>query len=186
MEKSLVILKPDTSERKLIGKVITRFESAGLTIVAAKIVKPTDQQIDKHYQIDNDDYCMSIGCKSSNIPLISYSEAISQMGQIKADELRNKGKTVLGWNLNYMKRQPLFVMIVEGNNAIARIRAIVGSTNPPDALPGTIRFEYGVDSIEQANINKRGCENLVHASGTSDEAEREIIIWFPEFTLQEN
>lgn len=181
MEQSLVILKPDTTERKLIGEVISRFEKAGLKIVATKIATPTDEQINKHYQIDNADYCTSIGCKSNNMDVISYSDAINQHGQQKADELKNMGETVLGWNRNYMKRQPLFVMILEGHKAISRIRSIIGSTNPPNAAPGTIRFEFGMDSIEQANNEKRGAENMVHASGAPDEAANEISIWFPEF-----
>lgn len=179
MQRSLVILKPDTTERKLIGAVISRFENAGLNMIATKITTPTDQQIDKHYQIDNNDYCCSIGCKSSNLPVLTVKEAMEQGHN--ADELINIGKTVLGWNRNYMKRQPLYIMIVEGNNSIARIRSIIGSTNPPNALPGTIRFEYGKDSIEQANKEERGAENLVHASGNQEEANVEISIWFPEF-----
>lgn len=182
MEKSLVIFKPDTSERKLIGKIIDRFESAGLSIVATKLITPDDKQIDKHYQIDNDDYCTSIGCKSGNIPVITFAEATEQYGEQKAIELRDMGRTVLGWNRNYMKRRPLFTLLVEGNKAISRIRSIIGSTNPPNALPGTIRFEYGIDSIEQANAEQRGAENLVHASGSVDEANTEIGIWFPELS----
>ena len=179
MEKSLVILKPDTAERKLIGMVLARFEAAGLSIAATKIAVPTDQQIDRHYQIDNDDYCCSIGCKSSKLSVMTVKEAREQGHN--ADELIKMGRTVLGWNRNYMKRSPLFIMVVEGNNAISRIRNIIGSTNPPNAAPGTIRFEYGVDSIEQANQEQRGAENLVHASGSKEEAENEISIWFPEF-----
>lgn len=178
MEKSLVILKPDTTERKLVGTVISRLEAAGLSIVASKILTPTDQQIDKHYQIDNDDYCCSIGCKSSKLPVLTVKEAKEQGHN--AEKLVAMGREVLGWNRNYMKRQPLFIMVVEGNNAITRIRSIIGSTNPPNAAPGTIRFEYGVDSIEQANKEKRGAENLVHASGSVEEAEKEISIWFSE------
>jgi nucleoside-diphosphate kinase len=180
MEKSLVILKPDTIERKLVGTVISRFEAAGLDVVASKVVKPTDEQIDKHYQIDNADYCTSIGCKSASIPVITYQEAITTYSLERAEELKNMGVSVLGWNRDYMKRKPLISFIVQGNKAISRIRAIIGSTNPPNAAPGTIRFEYGVDSIEQANLEHRGAENLVHASGAIDEAEREIEIWFPE------
>ncbi len=100
-----------------------------------------------------------------------------------AQELVNMGRAVLGWNRNYMKRQPLFIMIIEGNSAISRIRSIIGSTNPPNASPGTIRFEYGMDSIDLANKEQRGAENLVHASGSVEEATTEISIWFPEFSL---
>lgn len=180
MEKSLVILKPDTIERKLIGIMIQRFESAGLSILATKVSTPTDEQIDRHYQIDNDDYCCSIGCKSAKLNVMSVTEAIEQGHD--ANALINMGRTVLGWNRNYMKRKPLFIIIIQGNSAISRIRNIIGSTNPPNASPGTIRFEYGMDSIEQANSEKRGAENLVHASGSQEEAEREISIWFPEFS----
>lgn len=182
MEKSLVILKPDATERKLAGTIISRFEAAGLRIIASKISKATDAQIDSHYDLNSSDVCTIIGCKSAGIaPEVTYSEAVEQLGKSKAEELRTMGYTVLGWNRNYMQRSPLFVMILEGNNAISRIRSIIGSTNPPNALPGTIRFEYGMDSIPQANKEKRGAENLVHASGKPEEAVKEMSIWFPEF-----
>ena len=180
MEKSLVILKPDASERKLVGNIISRFEAADLKIVDTRMTLANDRQIDKHYQIDNDDYCISIGCKNFNTPILPYAEAVTKYGKERSDELKNNGKMILGWNRNYMKRSPLFVMIIEGDGAISRIREIVGSTNPEKASPGTIRAEYGIDNFERSNNEERGCENLVHASGSIEEAIREIEIWFPE------
>ncbi len=182
MEKSLVILKPDAIERALVGTIIERFESAGLQIVATKVINPTDEQIDRHYQIDNDDYCCSIGCKSAKLAVMTVKEA-SEQGH-DASKLIAVGREVLGWNRSYMKRKPLFVLVLQGVGAIKRIRSIVGSTNPPNAAPGTIRFQFGIDSIDQANLEKRGAENLVHASGEPDEALKEIAIWFAE--LHEN
>jgi nucleoside-diphosphate kinase len=80
-----------------------------------------------------------------------------------------------------MMRGNVFAFIIQGNNAITRIRSIVGATNPPLAQPGTIRFDFGVDSIDYANSENRGTENLVHASGSEEEALFEINLWFPEF-----
>jgi nucleoside-diphosphate kinase len=180
MEHSLVIIKPDAYERKLVGKILERLESVGLTILNAKVVQATDLQIDMHYQINNDDYCISIGCKNFNLPVVTFDEAIDIHGHDKAIELRNYGKMILDWNRNFMKRSPLIIFIFKGTGAIARIRSISGTTNPPSALPGTIRFDFGIDSFDLSNAEKRGCENLIHASGDITDAKREIRIWFPE------
>lgn len=72
--------------------------------------------------------------------------------------------------LEYITRSPLVAMILQGENAIEKVRKINGNTNPAMAEYGTIRKKYGIDKTE----------NSVHASDCEVSAEREIGIWFPE------
>ena len=69
--------------------------------------------------------------------------------------------------------------VLEGNNAVKQARAITGATDPSKAERGTVRGDFGIDSAEKADKEKRAIENLVHASGTKEEAEKEIGLWFP-------
>jgi nucleoside-diphosphate kinase len=166
LQKSLVVLKPDALERKLIGEIIKRFETVGLQIVASKILVPSEDLLLKHYP-------------TTLAPIIG--EKSKSAGTDVGSNPTEYGLKVLSWNRNYMMRGNVFAFIIQGNNAITRIRSIVGATNPPLAQPGTIRFDFGVDSIDFANSENRGTENLVHASGSEEEAQFEINLWFPEF-----
>ncbi|MBI4351617.1 MAG: nucleoside-diphosphate kinase [Elusimicrobia bacterium] len=65
----------------------------------------------------------------------------------------------------------VLALVYQGENAVKGIRAVVGATNPEQAAPGTIRGSFG--RISQGNF-----ENVVHASGNVEEAEREVKIWF--------
>ncbi|MFZ2664188.1 MAG: nucleoside-diphosphate kinase [Patescibacteria group bacterium] len=71
-----------------------------------------------------------------------------------------------------------FAFVLEGLNAVERLRSLVGHTVPTKAAPGTIRGDYSLDSAILANMNKRCILNLVHASGTINEAKSEIDLWF--------
>jgi len=65
------------------------------------------------------------------------------------------------------------------------VRKLVGSTMPADAEMGTIRGDFSVDSAILANSQKRAVHNLVHASGTLEEAKKEINLWFSPEEIQE-
>jgi nucleoside-diphosphate kinase len=69
-------------------------------------------------------------------------------------------------------------MVWEGIHAIEVGRKIVGTASAKNALPGTIRGDYTVDSYELADLKQRPVRNIVHASGTKAEAEREVHLWF--------
>lgn len=162
-ETSLVILKPDALERRLAGEIIKRLEELQLTLVDVRVVVPSDQQLTPHYPD-------------------SLAETIGEKSRAAGTDINNDpvayGKMVLSWNRAYMKRGPVLVMMWEGSDAIARIRAAIGNTDPVKAAPGTIRGDLGIDSIQRANEECRGTENLIHASGSTDEAKNEIEIWF--------
>lgn len=78
----------------------------------------------------------------------------------------------------FMSSGPVVAMILEGRNAVAHVRKITGATDPSKAEKGTIRGDMGTDSLEKADREGRAIENLVHASGTKEEADKEIRLWF--------
>lgn len=82
----------------------------------------------------------------------------------------------------YFEGQPTLPMIVKGENEnlIAQIREIVGATNPAAAAKGTIRGDLGIDSYEKCGAENRSCENLIHASDSTENAKAEIANWFGE------
>lgn len=80
----------------------------------------------------------------------------------------------------FMSSGKVVAFVLEGNDAVALTRKITGATDPSKAEKGTIRRDLGTDSQIKADKEKRAIQNLVHASGTKDEAEKEIKLWFPE------
>jgi nucleoside-diphosphate kinase len=132
-ERTLSIVKPDGVEKNLIGEVYRRFEQAGLTIVAAKMLHLTKAQAEGFY-------------------------AVHKERPFYADLVK------------YMTSGPVVVQVLEGDNAIAKNREIMGATNPADADPGTIRADFAA-SIE---------ENVVHGSDGPETAAVEIAYFFDE------
>ena len=88
------------------------------------------------------------------------------------------GKLKKKWNVDYLCSGPVFALVLEGFNAIERLRSLVGNTVPTKANPGTIRGVFSLDSAILANMNGRAISNLVHASGNAEEANYEIDLWF--------
>jgi len=78
----------------------------------------------------------------------------------------------------YLMEGPIVAMVFEGFEAVKKSRKIVGHTDPGQAGKGTIRGDLGKDSLEIADREKRSVRNLIHASGTKDEADTEIGLWF--------
>jgi nucleoside-diphosphate kinase len=78
----------------------------------------------------------------------------------------------------FMQTGPVIALVLEGVDAIACTRKLVGSTYPDQAAPGTIRGDFAHMSKAYANSHKVPIANLVHASGNAEEAVREIDVWF--------
>jgi nucleoside-diphosphate kinase len=174
-ERTLVLIKPDGVERKLVGEIISRFEKANLKIIGLGIVKASKEQFDKHYPKDKD-WIENLGknfiktCQENNIDF-----------DIKNLRVKNEyelGLKVREWLIDYMSSGPVVKIVLEGNNAIEVVRKIVGYTLPQKAQPGTIRGDFSIDSPIVANLEKRALKNLIHASGNKKEAEKEIKLWF--------
>lgn len=170
-ERSLVILKPDAVQRSLVGEIIKRFEQTGLKISAMKMFVPTEENLLTHYHKD-DEWFLKKGnriiddLKSHNMPV--EKEAIEY------------GKDIIRTIVRYMTAAPVIAMVIEGNQAVAVVTKLVGTTEPVTSDVGTIRGDYTVDSYGHSSFENRAVRNLVHQSESPEEAEREIAIWFKE------
>ena len=133
IEKTLSIIKPDAVEKKLIGKIYSRFEDGGLRVVATKML-----------HLDDD---MAGGF---------YAE--------------HKGRPFYEALIEFMTSGPIMVQVLEGEEAVALNRALMGATDPREAEPGTIRADFA-SSIDA---------NAVHGSDSIESAQREISYFFEE------
>lgn len=174
MQKSLIILKHDTVSRGIIGEIIHRFERLGLKICAFKLIDASITQGENHYP-SSIEWLETVGKRTLDDYKVKGYNPIEKIGTDKAEEI---GRKIKNWNIDYLTAGPILVMILEGNNAIQLIRKHLGATNPSFANPGTIRGDYGIDSIELANEQGRPVYNLIHASGSDEEAKEEINLWF--------
>ena len=133
-DRTLVLLKPDAVERKLIGEVVSRFEAKNLDIVAMDLRTLDADTLAKHYE-------------------------------------EHVGKGFYGELVEFMSRGPVVALVIEGpEDTWQVVRTMMGTTNPRDAAPGTIRGDLGILFTE----------NLVHGSDSLDSATREIAIFFPD------
>ena len=105
------------------------------------------------------------GLKVRNLKLIQATRDIAEKHYSQ-----HKGKGFYEELITFITRSPLVAIILEGEDAVNRIRQINGSTSPDDAAAGTIRFRYA----------RSKTENCVHASDTPESAKEEIALWFPE------
>ena len=131
LERTLSIVKPDGVAGNLIGEVYRRFESQGLKIVAARMLRLSQQQAELFYEVHRER------------PF--YKDLV-----------------------RYMTSGPVIAQVLEGENAVARHREIMGATDPKKAAAGTIRADLA-QSIES---------NVVHGSDAADTAAREIGFFF--------
>ena len=131
-QRTLVLLKPDAVRRGLVGQILSRFETKGLTIVAMEHRSIDVQMADAH-----------------------YAEHVEQPWYPPLREFAVSG--------------PLVSLVLEGDEAIAVVRALNGATDGRAAAPGTIRGDLSLSNRE----------NLVHASDSPESAAREIALWFP-------
>lgn len=133
MDRTLVICKPDSVERGLVGEIIARFERRDLRIVALELRNVDEPTAARHYA--------------------EHSE-----------------KPFYGELIEFITRSPAVVAVVEGPEDTWKVvRTMMGTTNPREAAPGTIRGDLGISFTE----------NLIHGSDSAESAEREIGIWFP-------
>jgi nucleoside-diphosphate kinase len=133
MERTLSIIKPDATAKNVIGEIYSRFERAGLRIIAAKRMHLSTEQAQGFYAV-------------------------------------HKDRPFFGELVEFMTSGPVMVQALEGEDAIALNRKIMGSTNPQEADEGTIRRDFA-DSIEA---------NAVHGSDGPDTAKTEIAFFFEE------
>jgi nucleoside-diphosphate kinase len=173
-EKTLVIVKHDGVARGLMGQIIQRFERVGLKMVAMEFIAASDDMGHKHYP-NTLEWLEKVGNRTLNEYKEKNIDPIKRLGTNKAKEI---GQMIKDWNVEYLTMGPVLAMIWEGPEAVAIVRKLVGETVPLKALPGTIRGDFSWDNADLANDQMRPFYNLVHASGTVDEAKEEIELWF--------
>ena len=136
LERTFSIIKPDATKRNLTGKIVAKFEDAGLRVVASKRIHMTRAQAEGFYAV-------------------------------------HKGRPFFDELCQFMCSAPVVVQVLEGENAIAKNREVMGATNPADAAPGTIRKEFAL-SIG---------ENSVHGSDAPETAAQEIHYFFSDIEI---
>lgn len=172
MERTLIILKPDTVQRAIVGEIITRFERVGLKIVGMKMMVPDMELLKKHYP---DALVPIVGNKTKedwDNYGVESKESIEEIGEMIVDATRK-----------FMQEAPVVAMVLEGGHAVEIVRKMVGKTGPKDSAPGTIRGDYAHLSLGRSSLKKKGAANILHASGTVDEAKQEIAMWFDDTEL---
>ena len=130
-ERTLSIIKPDAVAKNAIGQIYTRFEAAGLRIVAARMIHLSRARAQGFYAV-------------------------------------HKDRPFFPELVEFMTSGPCMVQVLEGEDAIARNREVMGATNPAEAAPGTIRADFAVEVTE----------NAVHGSDGPDTAKNEIEFFF--------
>lgn len=94
-----------------------------------------------------------------------------------------RGEKAFDMALEFMTQGPVIAMVFEGVEAVELVRKLVGGTEPKTALPGTIRGDYSHMSFGYADEHNVGVPNLIHASGSIEEAKQEISHWFSDFEI---
>jgi nucleoside-diphosphate kinase len=133
VDRTISIIKPDAVAKNVIGDIYKRFETAGLRIVAARMMHLSRAQAGEFYAV-------------------------------------HKARPFYNDLIEFMTSGPVMVQVLEGDDAIAKNRELMGATNPKDAAPGTIRADHA----------KTVDENAVHGSDGPDTAAVEIAFFFPE------
>lgn len=172
-ERTFVILKPDAIQRGLVGEIIKRFERIGLKIVAMKMHMVNEDTLWKHYNKDDAWYIK----KGTNIV-----ENKKKLGMAVDKEPIEYGKDIIRAMVHYMCAGPVVSLVIEGNNAQAVVKRLVGGTEPATADTGTIRGDYALDTYYLCDVDgSRGMRNLIHCTDPADGEDaydREVNLWF--------
>lgn len=170
-ERTLVLLKPDAVKRQIVGELVTRFERKGLKICGMKMVMPTEALAGQHYT-DSEEWLKDSGERTYN----SYVEKGIEPPMSARDLALNTRRKLMGG----LTAGPLVALVLQGAHVIEIVRKMRGATSPQAADVGTIGFDYSVDSYELADAGDWPIRNIIHASDSVENAEREINIWFNE------
>ncbi|KAL2386622.1 nucleoside diphosphate kinase [Blastomyces dermatitidis] len=160
---SFIAIKPDGVQRGLVGPIISRFENRGYKLAAIKLVTPSKEHLEKHYEdLSSKPFFKGlVTCSYTPLFLRLKTQYFSPI--LGAD-------TILD-----MLSGPICAMVWEGRDAVKTGRAILGATNPLASAPGTIRGDFAID------VGR----NVCHGSDSVENAKKEIALWFkPEELVQ--
>jgi len=174
IERTLIIIKPDAVKRGLVGKVIETYENVGLKLMAGKMLKPSADVIKNHYP-GTPEWIKEMGEKT----LASFKQSGADVREIfKTNDPEKLGQFVYERLIKYWMEGPIIVMVWQGPNAVTVARKLRGHTIPALAVPGTLLAQFSFDSSPLSSSLDRVVKTFIHASGSTDEAEREIKYWF--------
>ncbi len=180
MERTLIILKPDAVKRGLVGKVIEAFENVGLKLMAAKMLRPDKEVIKNHYP-GTAEWIREMGEKT----LTSFKQSGNNVIKtFKTEDPEKLGQFIYERLIKYWMEGPIIVMVWQGPNAIMVARKLRGHTIPALADAGTLLAQFSFDSSPLSASLDRVVKTFIHASGSTDEAEREIKYWFPKIEFK--
>lgn len=174
IERTLLLVKHDGVARGLMGEIIKRVERTGLKLIALEFLKSTYDLGENHYP-HTKEWLLKVGNRTLGDYQKKGLDAKLLLGTDNPSEI---GKLVKGWLIDYLAVGPVLAMVWEGPQAVKIVRKLAGDTIPANALPGTIRGDFGFDDPELANKQSRPIYNLIHASGEVAEANEEIALWF--------
>ena len=117
------------------------------------------------------------GLKLVGMKMIWIDEEFARK-HYRKDIAERHGEHVRNGLIKYIKEGPIIAIILEGVDAIAVTRKMVGSTYPNESSPGTIRGDFAHISKHYANSNKINVRNLIHASANEEDSKIEIHVWF--------
>ncbi len=180
IERTLIILKPDAVKRGLIGTIFETFENVGLKLLTAKMLRPDEKVVKNHYP-GTKEWITEMGNKTLSSFKQSNLDVKNVMG---TDDPYKLGQFVYDRLIKYWMEGPIVVSIWEGPNAITVARKLRGHTIPLLADPGTLHAAYSFDSSPLSSSLDRVVKTFVHASGSVDEAQREITYWFGDTELK--
>ncbi|MEK7134327.1 MAG: nucleoside-diphosphate kinase [Patescibacteria group bacterium] len=169
-ERTLVIVKPDGIQRSLVGEMVKRYERIGLKLVGIKMLVPTVEHVEKHYTLDPE-WRRITGEKT----IAGYEK--KGIEPPSRDPLAITA-VILESLKKYLTAGPVIAMVWQGAHVVSIVRKITGGTEPLTSDVGTIRGDYMLDSYQMSDQDSRAIRNLIHASGTVGEAEKEIAYWF--------
>ncbi|KUK85843.1 MAG: Nucleoside diphosphate kinase [candidate division TA06 bacterium 34_109] len=174
MEKTLVLIKPEAIERRLVGEIISRLERVGLRLEEIKLLKPAREIVERHYP-DNQNWLRNVGSKTID----TYRRYNLNLRQdLGTEDDLEIGQIIRKWLIEHLTFEPVIALVLSGNHAVEVTRKMVGRTVPLFADLGSIRGDFSTDSPDCSTPEKRVLYNLVHASESVEEAQREIALWF--------
>lgn len=170
-ERTYMMIKPDGVQRSLIGEIIGRIERSGLKVAGLKMFVPDKERLIKHYGKTDEWYAS----KGENM-----IKNLQEAGKPIEKSAIDYGKGIIDGLVSFMSAGPVVAMAIEGNEAVAIVTKLIGTTEPKTSDVGTIRGDYTLDSYKISNLDFRAVRNLCHCSESVEEANREISIWFEE------
>ncbi len=173
-ERTFVIIKPDGVQRGLMGEIVGRFERVGLKVVGMKFGMLDKDKIWKHYGKD-DAWFLKKGT--------GIVENRKAAGMVVDKEAIEYGKDIIRALEKFMTACPVVSLVLEGNQAVAVVTKLVGTTEPTTSDVGTIRGDLTLDSYQISAVDDRAVRNLIHCSDTVENAQNEISLWFDEKDL---